>query len=184
VSATNLRRSRGSTLPRGVELRPLVLHRDARGGVVEVFRDEWNAGVRPVQWTVLSSNAGVLRGVHVHPRHDDYVTVLHGRISIGLRDLRLGSPTEGAACLLELDPEAPQALVLPHGVAHGFYFHQPTILLLGVSAYFDMADELGCDWADPALEIDWPVASPIVSDRDAGLPPLAALRGRIRAWPE
>jgi dTDP-4-dehydrorhamnose 3,5-epimerase-like enzyme len=49
------------SLPHGVELRPLVLHRDARGGVAELFRDEWGA-IRPLQWTVVRSNAGVLRG--------------------------------------------------------------------------------------------------------------------------
>lgn len=161
----------------------MVLHRDQRGGVIEVFRDEWDSGIRPVQWTVVSSNAGVLRGVHVHPRHDDYVCVIHGRASLGLRDLRSGSPTEGSACLLELCDETPQAVIVPHGVAHGLYFHQPTTFLLGVSAYFDMDDELGCHWSDPALGIDWPVAAPVLSDRDAGLPPLAALLESIRPWP-
>jgi dTDP-4-dehydrorhamnose 3,5-epimerase len=170
-------------LPIGVELHPLVLHRDDRGGVVEVFRDEWNAGVRPLQWTVLSSNRAVMRGVHVHARHDDYVAVVHGWTSLGLRDLRPGSPTEGHACLLELRGASPQALVVPHGVAHGLYFHEPTVFVLGTSAYFDPADELGCHWADPALEIPWPTGAAILSDRDAALPPLDVVRERMRPWP-
>lgn len=183
MSATRLPRPHEATLPLGVELRPMVLHRDARGDVVEIFRDEWSHGVRPLQWTLVSSNPGVLRGVHVHPRHDDYAIVIVGHASLGLRDLRPGSPTEGWACLLDLRGEAPQAVIVPHGVAHGLYFHQPTTFLLGVSEYFDMADELGCHWADPALEIDWPVTAPLVSERDAGLPPMAALRESIRPWP-
>lgn len=183
MSTTDIVSSHPTPLPAGMELRPLVVHRDGRGSVAELFRQEWAVGVRPVQWTMISSYQGVLRGLHVHLRHDDYLTVLHGRLSLGVRDLRPGSPTEGHSALLELDGETLLAVVIPHGIAHGLYFHEPTIFVLGVSHYFDPADELGCHWADPALEIAWPVAVPNLSARDAGLPPLAVVQSRIPAWP-
>lgn len=65
-------------LPRGVALRPFTTHHDERGSFTEVFREEWDTGVRPVQWNAVSSEAGVLRGVHVHVRHDDYLILLRG----------------------------------------------------------------------------------------------------------
>src|SRR6266516_3223257 len=50
-------------LPVGVELFPLEMHPDTRGCLTEIFRAEWDTGVSPVQWNVVSSQAGVLRGV-------------------------------------------------------------------------------------------------------------------------
>src|SRR3972149_836293 len=86
-----------TSLPAGVRLLPLEMNRDDRGVFTEVFRRSWDIGVEPVQWNFVTSQAGVLRGVHVHVRHVDYLIVLEGRASIGLRDLRRGSPPEGAA---------------------------------------------------------------------------------------
>jgi dTDP-4-dehydrorhamnose 3,5-epimerase len=166
-------------LPVGTRLQPLEAHADERGVFTELYRLEWDAGVTPVQWNAVRSEAGVLRGVHVHIRHDDYLTVPLGRASVGLRDLRLGSPTEGLATVVELGGEQPAALSIPHGVAHGFYFHEPSLHVYAVSEYWDPEDELACHWADPALEIPWPCSTARVSQRDAESPPLAALLARL-----
>ncbi|WP_163999251.1 dTDP-4-dehydrorhamnose 3,5-epimerase family protein [Pyxidicoccus caerfyrddinensis] len=163
-------------LPSGVFLHPLTTHRDSRGGFTEVFRESWGVGVRPVQWNVLQSGPGVLRGVHVHAVHDDYLLVLQGRASIGLCDLRKDADPERRSALVELTGEDLAALVIPHGVAHGFYIHGPTVMLLGVSHDFDPADELGVRWDDPELGIPWPVDRAVLSPRDAALPSLRELR--------
>src|SRR3954452_9738350 len=81
-----------ATLPTGTMLQPLEAHADERGVFTERYRREWGLGAEPVQWNAVWSEAGVLRGVHVHLRHDDYLTVPVGRASVGLRDLRHGSP--------------------------------------------------------------------------------------------
>ena len=159
-------------LPVGVRLERLRTSVDRRGALTEVFRANWPTGITPVQWNVVSSEAGVLRGVHMHIVHLDYLILLKGRASIGLRDLRPQSPTEGKATLVELSGDNLTALTIPTGVAHGFYFPEPALHLYAVSEFWDPADELGCHWSDPALEIDWPVSSPIISERDAALPPL------------
>jgi dTDP-4-dehydrorhamnose 3,5-epimerase len=168
-----------TTLPVGTSLVPLEAHDDARGTFVELYRLEWETGVVPVQWNVVRSEAGVLRGVHVHIRHDDYLTVPYGRASVGLRDLRRGSATEGMATVVDLRAEYPGALVIPHGVAHGFYFHEPSLHVYAVSQYWDPEDELSCHWADPELEIPWPSRSAEVSERDAQSPPLRDLLDRL-----
>ncbi|MBA3241835.1 MAG: dTDP-4-dehydrorhamnose 3,5-epimerase family protein [Acidobacteria bacterium] len=179
---TEAHQLRGSAaLPLGVSLRALSTHRDRRGSLTELFRAEWETGISPPQWNYAESEARVLRGVHAHFRHSDYLILLRGRSSIGLHDLREGSPTEGLSALVELRGEELSALYIPPGVAHGFYMHEPSIHAYAVSEYWDSADELGCHWADPGLGLRWPDASPLISERDAGLPPLSELK-RLPLW--
>jgi dTDP-4-dehydrorhamnose 3,5-epimerase len=169
-------------LPAGTLLHSLQPHVDERGSFTELYRVEWGTGVTPVQWNAVRSEAGVLRGVHVHPRHDDYLTIPMGRADVGLRDLRRGSATEGVSALVQLGGEQPAAIVIPHGVAHGFYFHEPSLHVYAVSEYWDPSDELGCRWDDPDLEIRWPVRSARVSARDAAAQPLRALLDELGPW--
>ena len=46
------------SLPHDVRLSPLVPHRDERGTFVELFREEWETGVHPVQWNAVDSEQG------------------------------------------------------------------------------------------------------------------------------
>jgi dTDP-4-dehydrorhamnose 3,5-epimerase len=111
----------------------------------------------------------------------DYLTLAVGRATIGLHDLRAESPTEGLATTVELDADEPAALVIPVGVAHGFYFHATSVHVYAVSHEFDPADELGCRWDDPDLHIDWPRPEPLISPRDWGLGSLNELRAVWRS---
>ena len=163
------------SLPQGVTLRSLERHSDERGSLTEIFRGSWDTGVDAVQWNYAESEARVLRGVHVHVKHVDYLILLRGCALIGLRDLRIGSPTEGMTALIEMQGAKLQALTIPPGVAHGFYFPEPSVHIYAVSEYWDHQDEFGCHWADPALELDWPDAAPLISARDAALPSLRDL---------
>ena len=169
-------------LPDGTLLRPLVAHADERGVFTELYRLEWETGVSPIQWNAVRSEAGVLRGVHVHVRHEDYLTLPYGRAVVGLRDLRRGSATEGLSVLVELSGDEPASLVIPCGVAHGFYFHEPSLHVYAVTEYWNPADELGCHWADPELELSWPDQSPRVSNRDATSQSLRALLDELEPW--
>ncbi len=169
-------------LPVGVILTALRPHADERGVFTELFRDSWELGVSPVQWNSVSSKANVLRGVHVHVRHADYLTLAVGRATIGLHDLRPGSPTERLGTTVELDADLPRALVIPVGVAHGFYFHaEHSVHMYAVSHEFDPADELGCRWDDPELDIVWPCSEPLISPRDDALGSLSELRAVWRS---
>ena len=88
-------------LPYGVVWRMLETHSDHRGDLTELFRAEWQNGVAPVQWNVGRSTKNVLRGVHVHPRHDDYLIVLGNRMALGLKDLRRDSPTHDLTSMVD-----------------------------------------------------------------------------------
>jgi dTDP-4-dehydrorhamnose 3,5-epimerase len=163
-------------LPSGVELHTLEPHADARGVFTELFRDSWGVGASPAQWNAVRTEQNVLRGVHVHWRHSDYLTLVAGRASVGLHDVREGSETEGAGAIVELGADEPAALVIPTGVAHGFFFHEPSIHVYAVSHEFDPTDELGCRWDDPGLAIEWPCSEPMLSERDRALGTLGELR--------
>ncbi len=169
----------GSSLPDGVALHPLATHRDERGAFTELFRREWATGVDPVQWNAVASATGVLRGVHVHVRHADYLTMVRGRAAVGLRDLRRGSATDRRTAIVELSADTMAAIVIPPGVAHGFLFLEPSTHVYAVTHYWDLEDELGCHWADPALELDWPRAPAMLSPRDADAGPLDELLERL-----
>jgi dTDP-4-dehydrorhamnose 3,5-epimerase len=167
-------------LPAGVELHRFQPHADARGVFTEFFRDSWELSVAPAQWNLVRSEANVLRGVHAHWRHADYLTVASGRAAIGLHDLREGSPTEGLATVVELAAADPHGLTIPAGVAHGFYFPEPSLHVYAVSHEWDPEDELGCRWDDPGLGIAWPCTEPRLSARDDELGPLSELRAVVR----
>jgi dTDP-4-dehydrorhamnose 3,5-epimerase len=171
-SASEIRR-RG--LPHGVQLLPLRSHGDTRGLFTEIYRDAWNLGPRPVQWNMVRSEANVLRGVHVHTRHADLLTVADGELILGLRDLRPASPSHGMSVMLRISTEDLHMAVIPVGVAHGFYFPRPACHIYAVTEAFDGSDEFGCRWDDPALELNWPCREPMLSKRDSEAGSLAEL---------
>ncbi|MBP9837742.1 MAG: dTDP-4-dehydrorhamnose 3,5-epimerase family protein [Proteobacteria bacterium] len=159
-------------LPVGTKLYPLTMNRDERGIFTEVFRSSWLEGDSPIQWNVVSSETNVLRGVHFHINHADYLILIKGKAVFALKDLRPSSPTEGTISMLEMSEDNIQALYIPPGVAHGFYFYTPAMHIYGVDHYWSHDDELGCRFDDPLLGISWPSKTPITSLRDQQLPKL------------
>jgi dTDP-4-dehydrorhamnose 3,5-epimerase len=166
-------------LPNGVRLTKLETHADDRGALTEVFRSSWDTGIAPSQWNVTVSAPGVLRGVHVHLAHTDYVTVVEGWADVGLYDVRPTSPSHGLATVVALRGDPMDGLTIPPGVFHGLYFHERSVVLYGLSHGWDPSDDLACRWDDPDMRIPWPVRSPALSDRDAAAPTLRELLAEI-----
>jgi dTDP-4-dehydrorhamnose 3,5-epimerase len=165
-------------LPTGVVLRRLPARIGHAGMTIDLFsRDE--AGVAPVQWNFVTSGPNTLRGVHVHPRHADYLSVLGGWMLVGLHDMRPGSTTYRLSTILRLRGDVPEAAFIPPGVAHGFYCAAAAEYAYALDSYWDPAGELGCIWNDPALGLDWPTSDPVLSPRDADAPSYAALTAAL-----
>jgi dTDP-4-dehydrorhamnose 3,5-epimerase len=99
------------------------------------------------------------------------IDVVH--MDVGICDLRAGCSTFRQAAVIPLDPG--EAVLIPPGVAHGFYSLEPSSHVYSVTDYWDPADELGCQWPDPALGIPWKVRDPLLSPRDIDLPSLGSL---------
>ena len=98
------------SLPHDVEVIPLATHRDERGWLTEIYREKWPVGVQPCQWNATFSDANVLRGVHVHYKHTDYLVLLRGRLSAGLYDARPKSPTHRMSCVFDIHCDQISAL--------------------------------------------------------------------------
>jgi dTDP-4-dehydrorhamnose 3,5-epimerase len=160
----------------GVVIRPLVRHGDTRGGCTETYRKEWFDGPEMLQGNRSDSAAGTIRGLHFHRRQADYWLCLRGTLLACLFDARPGSPTEGVTQGVVLTDETNAGIYIPPGVAHGFAALEDATLTYLVDQYYDGGDEFGVRWDDPDVAMDWGIADPILSGRDAECPTLADLR--------
>jgi dTDP-4-dehydrorhamnose 3,5-epimerase len=168
------------SLPIGVRLMPLTTHSDSRGDLTEIIRNEWHGTPLPVQWIVIRTGPNTMRGVHLHASKWDYACVVAGEMIVGLHDLRSKQPA-GSAALLHLSGARLQALVIPPGVAHGFYAPGDSTLVLGASTYSDGSDDRACRWDSPELGLDWPCTAPELSARDRDAGSYAALKTALHA---
>ena len=167
----------------GVKLFKLRPHIDIRGHFTEVFQDHWDAINTPCQWSIVRSTNNVLRGCHLHLRHDEYFCLIEGEVSLGLRDERHCSSTQGNWQLYRLYGTDLAALTFPAGLVHGWYFHTDSLHLQAVSESYRTYgddDNWGIHWADPELEIPWPFDNPLLSERATQFHSLAGVRQKLK----
>jgi dTDP-4-dehydrorhamnose 3,5-epimerase len=151
---------------------------DDRGSFAETYKSsEFAANGMPstfVQDNHSHSVQGVLRGLHyqMHPKpQGKLIMALTGRIFDVAVDIRRGSPTYGHWLGLQLSAGTPHMLYVPTGFAHGFcVLSEEADVVYKVTEEFAPELERGVLWNDPEIGIRWPVADPILSARDAGLP--------------
>lgn len=156
--------------------------RDDRGFFLESFQAERyrESGISEsfVQDNHSRSRQSVLRGLHfqiVRPQAQ-IVTVIRGRIFDAVVDLRPSSSSFGQWYGVELSDQGPRQLYMAPGFAHGFcVLSELADLHYKVSSPYDHADESGLIWNDRDVGIRWPIANPIVSDRDSAFPALRQL---------
>lgn len=141
---------------------------DDRGRFTEFFRKEWfpQRNWQNFQMNHSASKAGVLRGLHYHFQQIDYWYVPHGRILVGLADLRRSSPTYLQSQLVEISDSNCIGVYIPSGVAHGYLALTDAMMMYVVDQYYNPNDEFGVAWNDSAFRLNWPVSSPILSSRD------------------
>lgn len=150
---------------------------DDRGRFIESFRKEWfpQRSWERVQSNCSKSRAGVLRGLHYHFYQVDFWMVAAGSIRAALYDLRLNSPTHGAAQTIDIGDDNPMGIFIPIGVAHGFVTLTDATLIYIVDNYYNGSDEFGIAWNDPDIAIPWNIANPMVSARDTENPRLSQI---------
>lgn len=175
------RNDNSAVLPTGVARRVLTTHPDGRGDFTELFRNEWQESPPPLQWNLSRNRPNVLRGVHVHAKHWDYLCVIDGEMFVGLHDLRPDTAVECRSALLHLSGGHLEVLAIPPGVAHGFYSPGHSTHVIGASGYYDPADHRRCRWDCPELALDWPCRAPELSLADRQAPGYPALRSDFQA---
>jgi len=156
---------------------------DTRGFFMETYkRSEFAAaGITEsfVQENHSSSTRGVLRGLHFQrpPKaQSKLVRVTSGKIFDVAVDLRPGSATRGAWVGVELSAEDRTLVYIPEWCAHGFcVLSERADVVYHTSAEYSPEHESGILWNDPALGITWPLADPILADRDRQWPELTGV---------
>jgi dTDP-4-dehydrorhamnose 3,5-epimerase len=151
---------------------------DARGYFFESWnRARWAAeaglDLEFVQSNVSSSERGVLRGLHYQwpLAQGKLVMVLEGEVHDVAVDIRRGSPTFGQSVSALLSAGNRRQFWIPEGFAHGFVvLSERAVFHYLCTAPYKREDDAGIRWNDAALGIDWPVSTPLLSDKDAGLP--------------
>lgn len=126
-----------------------------------------------VQDNISFSRKGVLRGLHFqHPSgQGKLISVLQGEVYDVAVDIRQGTPTFGQWLGLTLSGENGRQLYIPEGFAHGFVVTgEQALVLYKCTAFYAPEHEHTIAWNDPDLAIDWPVADPILSEKDATAP--------------
>jgi dTDP-4-dehydrorhamnose 3,5-epimerase len=119
------------------------------------------------------SRRGILRGLHIQPRHPQgkLVRVVAGEVFDVAVDLRKRSPTFGRWVGQTLSAENRHELWIPPGFAHGFYVRSTLAeVVYKVTDFYAPDDERTLRWDDKNLNIRWPLiddAPPVLSARDA-----------------
>lgn len=152
---------------------------DSRGFFIETFQTERyremvNIDLPFVQDNHSRSTKGVLRGLHFQKNHPQgkLVRVIRGEVFDVAVDIRRDSKTYGAWVGVNLSEDNKRQFWIPPGLAHGF------VVLSDIADfeykctnYYDPTDEGCLIWNDPEIAIDWPISSPILSEKDKlGLP--------------
>lgn len=153
--------------------------RDERGHFARTWcvREAEAAGLdlRLVQCSVsVNWRRGTLRGLHYQaPPHGEskLVRCSRGAMFDVLLDLRKDSPSYLEWDSLELSAENGLQVYIPEGVAHGFQtLEEDTEVVYQMSEFYHPDSARGVRWNDPAFGIKWPLATPILSERDASYP--------------
>ncbi len=151
---------------------------DSRGWFAEYYREslfrETGICAPFVQDNVSYSIRGVIRGLHYQiapAAQAKLVTVLEGDIYDVAVDLRTDSPTRLSWTGVPLTAERAQMLYIPEGFAHGFaVLSERAVVHYKCTTEYQPQYERGIRWNDPDLGITWPIADPIISDKDLRLP--------------
>jgi dTDP-4-dehydrorhamnose 3,5-epimerase len=176
--------------PAGLVLvRPRVF-RDSRGFFLESYQSSTyraaGLDVSFVQDNHSRSTRGTLRGLHYqeHPGQAKLVRVARGRIFDVAVDIRPNSPTRGKWFGVQLCDERHEQLFIPVGFAHGFCaLSDECDVVYKVSNPYDPATERTLAYDDPSLGVDWPISTPVLSDRDRQGESFAAYLDRVGGTP-
>ncbi len=166
-----------------------VVHRDPRGFFLETYRaDRYRAaGIDAtfVQANHSRSTRNTLRGLHwqegAHPQAK-LVRAVVGEVFDVAVDIRPDSPTFGRWFGLHISADNFRQIYIPVGFAHGFcVLSDVAEIEYQCSDVYDRASERGLMWNDPDLNIQWPIAEPLLSDRDRQHPTFRDFRAQAAA---
>ncbi len=170
-------------------------HPDDRGLFLEWFKADALREATGIRFALAQANnsvsrTGVLRGIHfaqVPPGQAKYLYCPQGALMDFVVDIRVGSPTYRQWCAVRLDDVERRALYLAEGLGHAFVaLTDDASLTYLCSTPYNPGREHTVNPLDADLAIDWGVAEPLLSPRDAAAPSLAEAEqaGLLPQWDE
>lgn len=116
------------------------------------------------------SHKNVLRGLHFQTppfAQGKLVRVIKGKVIDVAVDIRKSSSTYGKHQMIELSEENKKIFWIPPGFAHGFLvLEENTIFSYKCTNYYSPVSEGTIRWDDLDLNINWPISTPFVSEKD------------------
>ena len=121
-----------------------------------------------------STTRGILRGLHFQKdpaAQGKLVRCILGEIFDVAVDIRKGSPTYAKWASTILSAENHAMMWVPLGFAHGVLaISEIAEITYKVTSQYSPNHDRSVRWNDPAIGIDWPIADPILSRKDAEAP--------------
>jgi len=150
---------------------------DNRGFLMETWSQSRFAEIGIItpmlQDNLTWSEKHVLRGLHFQNPFGQakLITVLKGTIFDVAVDLRQGSANYGTWFGTELSETNRLQAFVPAGCAHGFcVLSDGALVSYKCSELYHPEAEVTLRWNDPGIGIQWPIAEPMLSTRDAEAP--------------
>ena len=125
---------------------------------------------KKLPFTVVSkSKKNVLRGLHMQKKNQQgkYVSCIKGKILDVVVDCRKKSKTFGKHYKIVLSEKNCKSIYIPPGFIHGFLgLNRENIVIYSCTNYREKNSEIGVNWNDKDLNINWNIKSPILSKKD------------------
>jgi dTDP-4-dehydrorhamnose 3,5-epimerase len=157
------------------------IFRDERGFFREIFHIDHLEEESGIKFNILQGNhamsmPNVIRGLHAE-NWNKLIYPVSGKVFSVVADIRPESATFAKYEIFEFDEDSPKALFIPKGLANSVCVNgdKPVHYLYLVDAYYDGGDTRAIAWNDADLNIKWPIANPIISERDRNNPTLRQL---------
>jgi len=120
------------------------------------------------------SDKNVLRGMHFQTKrsaHNKLINCVKGSILDVCVDVRKGSKYYNQPVEININEDSNIVLFIPKGFAHGFLSYEDnTIVQYMTDTVHDPINDRGILWN--SIDFNWPIESPILSDRDKTHTPL------------
>ena len=147
---------------------------DQRGFFLETYEQKryqemLNINLTFVQDNHSRSQKNVLRGLHFQKENPQgkLVRVVRGEVFDVAVDIRKDSSTYGKWVGVILSEDNKSQLWIPPGLAHGFLVMSDIAdFEYKCTNYYDPNSERCLLWNDPTVNINWPISTPILSEKD------------------
>lgn len=158
------------------------IHIDGRGKFCKYFhRDslrEQGIDFTPVEYFSTESKLNVIRGMHFQAgtsAQQKLVSCIHGSVLDVIVDVRPNSPYFNKPFSVELSSTNNTSVFVGKGYSHGFLsLEDKSIMLYSTSTIHSPENDLGVLWS--SIDFDWPVAHPVVSERDSRHPEIGFIQ--------